>query len=894
MYRGIRLTSINQLLNFKAMLKLRYSFAILIAALLMVQGCASSQKAATGSKVEATKEASSQEYNKLIKDADTYEGYFDLYQKNDKLYISVPKDRLDEKFLMNFELARGIGSAGLYGGSMINIFEGLLVSLEMHENKLFLVQHPHRYTAEEGTPEAKSVDLSYGKSVLETAKIEAFNADSSRLLINVYDWFVGDISGISTNVGYAVSSNPGQPGRVSLDKGRSHLEKIQSFPENVNIQAKLTFANAEQSGPRTVADSRFIPLSLFYTMVKLPEEPMKPRMADDRTGYFMMVHKDFTDDSDTFFRRYVNRWRLECAGEPDSEGLCVPKEPIVYYIDHTVPVEYRQAMMEGVEEWSRAFEAAGFRNAVQAKMLPDSVLAEDIRYATLRWSTSDQPGYGAIGPSVVDPRTGEILDADILFEANMLLGDKDEYREIVKPRTAIDEIFNVSDAELKRLSRGAEMQSFYSEMNAQFDLVQGLLTARGTIKPGEPVPKEFIDQALRWVTMHEVGHTLGLRHNFRSSIDTPMDKLYDKAWTKDHGIFSSAMEYPTVNLNPDDPANDGYYYNPSVGSSDRWVIAYGYTPDDVKADEIARQAAIDGHAYGTDEDARGSGAVDPHVNVFDLGSDPLAWGKARAELLRGMIPRVPEIVLGDDTPYYEATNLFQTYLYQYARALTPAVKYIGGQHQYRDHVGDPEGRMPFEAISKDKQQEALNMIVDYAFDPDAIDLPQDVYQKFGADRWSHWGNSNTYGGRIDYPLHQTLVGIQSALLEELLDPVRLQRIRDTEVKFGAANTVTIPELMSKITESVWNEVWDGSGNNIPGNRRDLQRAYLREMTALVIATPDEAPSDARSVARYELSRLNKKLSGAAPGNIDAYTKAHLEESKAMIEKALNADLVQQN
>lgn len=875
------------------MLKIRHGVALFVAAIFMIQACASSQQASTDQKADTKKEASAAEYDKLIKDAQAYKGYFNLYQKDDKLYMAVSKDRLNKKFLMNFELARGIGSSGLYGGSMINIFEGLLVSFQMHENKIFLVQHPHRYTAEEGTPEAKAVDLSYGESVLEAAKVEAFNADSSQMLVNVYDWFVGDISGISNRVGYAVSSRPGQPGRVSLDKSRSHLEIIQSFPENVNIQARLTFANGEEDGPRTVPDARFIPLSLFYTMVKLPEEPMKPRMADDRTGYFMTVHKDFTDDSDTFFQRYVNRWRLECAGEPASDGLCEPKEPIVYYIDHTVPQEYRGAMMEGVEEWSKAFEAAGFRNAVQAKMLPDSVMAEDIRYATLRWSTSDQPGYGAIGPSVVDPRTGEILDADILFEANMLLGDKEEYREMVKPRTAIDEIFNVSEEELTLMSRGVKTQSFYNEMNAQFDLVQGLLAAHGIIKPGESVPKEFVDQALRWVTMHEVGHTLGLRHNFRSSIDTPMDKLYDRSWTLENGVFSSAMEYPTVNLNPDNPSLDGYYYNPSVGSSDRWVIAYGYTPDDARAEEIARQAAMDGHAYGTDEDARGSGAIDPHVNVYDLGADPLAWGKARAELLRGMIPRVPKITLSDDSPYYEATDLFQTYLYQYARALTPAIKYIGGQHQYRDHVGDPQGRMPFVSISKEKQQEALDMIVDYAFDPDAIDLPQDVYQKFGADRWSHWGNNTSYGGRIDYPLHQTLVGIQSALLEELLDPVRLQRIRDTEVKFGTENTLTIPELMSQITVSVWKEVWESTGANIPSNRRDLQRAYMQQMTELLVNAPEEAPSDARAVARYELNRLNKKLVTAAKANTDAYTKAHLEESKAMIEKALEANIVQQ-
>ncbi|HEX6983429.1 MAG TPA: zinc-dependent metalloprotease [Balneolaceae bacterium] len=873
---------------------MKQALAIFAAALLFM-GCASSQKATTNAQSADNKE-SEKEYAKLIKDAEKYEGFFDLYQKDSKLYISVPKDMLNQKFLMNFELATGIGSSGLYGGSMLTFFEGLLVSFEMHEDKIFLIQHPHRYTAEEGTPEARAIEVAFGESVVETAEIEAFNADSTRMLINVYNWFVGDLSGISTRVSFAVSNN-GRPGRVSFDQSRSHLEVIQAFPDNVNIQARLTFKNSELRAPRTVADGRYIPLSLFYTMVRLPKDPMEPRLADDRVGYFMTVHKDFTDDSDTFFQRYINRWRLECAGEAGPDGLCEPKEPITYYIGRTVPEEYRAAMMAGVEAWSEAFEAAGFKNAVQAKMLPEGVMAEDIRYATLRWNTSDQAGYGAIGPSVVDPRTGEVLDADILFEASMLLGDKETFRQVVKPRTAIDEIFNVSSKELRLMSHGAEMKSFYTSINAQFDLAQSLLVARDQIAPGDPVPEEFVNQVLKWVTMHEVGHTLGLRHNFRSSTDTPLDKLYSKSWAEKNGVFSSAMEYPTVNINPESKEMDGYYYNPGVGSYDKWAISYGYTPSDNKAKEIARQSAQEGHAYGTDEDARGAGAIDPHINVYDLGADPLEWGKNRAELLSGLIPRIPEIALTDNEPYYEATELFQSYLYQYARTLAPAVKYIGGQHQYRDHVGDPDGRAPFVPISKEKQQEALGMIIKFAFAPNAMALPQEVYQKLGADRWSHWGNRNTYAGRIDYPLHRTQVGIQSALLEELLDPVRLARIRDTEVKFGTENTLTIPDLMSQLSSAIWNEVWASPGANIESNRRDLQRAYLNEMIKLVIDTPNRAPADARSVARHQLTELNEKITARLTPptyNFDDYTRAHLEESKARIEAALQAELEYQN
>lgn len=830
-------------------------------------------------------------FAELTKDAEKIEGYFDFYKTTDKLYLAVTEDKLNSDFLMKYEIAQGIGSSGLYGGTMLNIFEGLLVTLKKKEGKIFLIQKPHRYTATEGTPAARAVDVAYGNSVLETASIDATN-DDGVMLINVYGWFVGDLSNISGQVQRAVSSRPGQPGRASLDKSRSYLKSVKSFPENSNITAQLTFNNSENSGPRTVADARYIPVSIHYTMAKLPENPMKPRMADDRTGYFMTVHKDFSDDENgTFFKRYVNRWRLDCAGEPVSDGLCEPAEPITYYIDHSVPEQYRPAMMQGIEEWGKAFEAAGFRNAIKAEMLPEGAEPEDIRYATLRWNVSDQPGYGAIGPSVVDPRTGEILDADILFEANMLLGDKAEYREMVQPRAAIDNIYNVSAEEIAIMALG-ETTAFYAEMNMQLEMVQGLLTAQGLLKPGEPVPQEFVDQALRWVTMHEVGHTLGLRHNFRSSVDTPLEKLFDKEWTSKNGVFSSVMDYPTVNISADGLLNDGLYYNTSVGTYDSWVISYGYTPDAAKAEEIARLSALPGHAYGTDEDARGLGAIDPLVNVYDLGSDPLEWGKNRADLLKMLMQKVPETALADNMPYYEATDLFNTYFFQYTRALAPAIKFIGGQYQYRDHVNDPGGRMPFVAIPLAKQQEALNMLIEYAFDKDALVIPQEVYQQFGANRWSHWGQSNTYSGRIDYPVHDFVIGVQSSILNQLLDETRLQRIRDTELKFGDDETITIPKLMYALTQAIWSETWTAPGTNITSTRRDLQRAYLDKLVEIITAASHNMPGDGRSVARMQLidlqNRIGRRLT--PPYNFDSYTEAHLREVKTRIDRALEAGL----
>ncbi len=866
-----------------------YRAVIILFSFLLIPVTAAEAQKKKSSENDQKQEENGNSFDKLIKDATHIKGFFDFYHKDDKLYMALTPERLGEDFLVSYQIARGIGASGLYGGTMLSIFEPDIISLQKHENKIFLVHKPQRYKS--GSDEARKIsyDNTYGESVLETGKIEATNKDSV-MLVSVYDWFVGDLSNISNRIASAVSSRPGQPGRVSFDKSRSYLETVKSFPENSNVQARLTFKNNERNAPRTVPDERFIGISLHYTFAKLPENPIEPRFADDRVGYFMTVHKDFSEEDKTFFKRHVNKWRLECDGPVGSDGLCDPKEPIVYYIDHSVPERYREPMIEGVNAWVDAFEAAGFRNGIQAKILPDDADAEDIRYATLRWNMSDQPGYSAIGPSIVDPRTGEILDADMLFEANMILGFKSTFRNMVDPKTAIDEIFNVSEEEMELMKLGIKTESFYNEFAAQGNLLRGVLMANGTIGAGDPVPDEYLDEAVRWVTMHEVGHTLGLRHNFRSSADTPPEKLYDNSWAKRNGIFSSVMEYPSPNIAPESP-DEHHIYNPGVGSYDRWAISYGYTPDAGKAEEIARLSAQPGHAYGTDEDARGSGAVDPTINVFDLSSDPLAWGKERAELIREMIPQLPKIALEDNMPYYELTDLFQNMFSQYVRVLAPAVKYIGGQYQYRDHVGDKDGRMPFEPVSYEKQKEALDLIAGYAFAEDAFRLPDGVFQQFGANRWSHWGNNNTYNGRVDYPLHSTLLGVQTSLLNQLLDDTRLARIRDTEVKFGEENTVTIPELMNRLKDEIWSEVLVAPGRNITSNRRDLQRSHLNLMIKIITDAPDGMPADARSTARMLLNDLKERLEKrlAPPtAEFNSYTKAHLMESTERIERALEA------
>jgi hypothetical protein len=829
------------------------------------------------------------DWDRLTEDATFREGLFDTYQKDGRLFFVVPESRLGERFLLTFEASQGPGTGGIYGGTMLDN-EARIVSFEKRAGRMFLVQHQNIYTAPEGSAAQRAIELTFGESVLATARIDA-TRDSTDHLVDVHDWFLSDISEVSERLRGALAGDGGRGGGggAGLDDSRSYLDSVKAYPENLTIDARLTFRSGGTPGLRSVPDSRYIPVTVHARVVALPEVPMERRAADDRVGFFMQAQKDFSqDEGQDFFVRYVRRWRLECAGPADRQGLCTPREPITYYIDHTVPEEYRPAMIEAVEAWGVAFEQAGFRDAIRAEILPDSAEAEDIRYSTIRWNVSDPAGYSAIGPSVADPRTGEILDADILMEANMILGFRNSWRFQVSPAAAVQEMLGATPEELESLARGGESASLASEMASQGMLIRAMLQARGDLGPSDPVPMEFVNEAVKWVTMHEVGHTLGLRHNFRASSDTPNERLADTDWTRDRGLQNSVMDYPTPNIAPaGQPSGDLYIRG--TGSYDRWAIAYGYTPDAERAAELARQAAQPGHAYGTDEDASGRAALDPTINVYDLGQDPLRWGMERAQTIRGTWLDVPTFALEDNASYATATSVFSSLLFQYSRALATAVKYIGGQYQYRDHVGDPDGRGPWQNVPRERQIEALDFLVEHAFSHEAFELPEDVLQQFGANRWNHWGSTATVGGRIDYPYLGEVLDLQSALLEQITAPTVFARIRDAEMKFGDTEVLTIPELLESLSDAIWSEL--RTGVSVPSMRRDLQRSHLDLMVRLVTDAPSGTPADARAVARMTLERLgNDLLAALGSRDIDAYTRAHLNESRARVDRALAAGL----
>ena len=273
----------------------------------------------------------------------------------------------------------------------------------------------------------------------------------------------------------------------------------------------------------------------------------------------------------------------------------------------------------------------------------------------------------------------------------------------------------------------------------------------------------------------------------------------------------------------------------------------------------------------------------------DLGfgavvADPLAWGTQRSAMIRDLLPKIPEYVLMDNSGFVSLTNAYNQLMNEYARAIAPAVKYIGGQYMNRDHVGD--GRAPFVNVPREKQEEALELIVDRIFAEGALAIDAKVLQRFGANGYSHWGSNRTFNGRYDFPFHARVLRLQTSVLNQLLNPSRLARIRDGETKYGADQVATIPELMGSLTTAIWSEL----GGTIAADRRDLQRAYLDAMTRLIVKPASGTPADARAVARWELTQLRNRIDSAQAGASDGYTRAHLFEALARIDKALEAGL----
>lgn len=870
---------------------------LLLAGALLLSGCASLRPtaqagaaaappvAAGGASAPAPAPGAPPAFATVVKDAKASEGLFTLWRKDDKLWLELKPEDLNRPYFFSPKLATGLGEAGLFGGLMAS--SPRIVEFRRLNNQVQLIAPNLAYTAAAGTPTGRAVQAAFSPSLVTSAPVASQpHPQRKSVLVELNALFVGDLLGIASTLDRSFRQG------YAFEARNSAIGKERALPDAVSFEVLGHYATARiaqaqpgatvvPSTPGTVPDARSLFVTVYYALARLPEQPMTPRASDPRVGYFQSVRSDFSDDLARSPRqRFVNRWRLE--KKDPAAPLSEPVKPITYWLDRSIPDKYRGAISAGILEWNKAFERIGFRDAIRVEVQPDDADFDtlDVNRASVRWMTNAAPSFGAIGPSHVDPRSGEIVDADIGIESLSSRNRRTERTQVLATASGSD-AHAAHDAAACTHADGATEQLGYA---------LDVLEARGELDPGSLDTEAYVLAYLKDVTMHEVGHTLGLRHNFRASRVYGEAQLSDPAFTAEHALTGSVMEYAAVNL-PAPGQAGGTPFQTTLGPYDYWAIEYGYKPLAAadEAAELARIAARSAEpelAYGTDED-NGLG-IDPESLQFDLGDDPVAFASKRFAIARDLLARQERRVLPPGSDYPVLRRSVSYALRDLGRAATVLARQIGGVRTLRDAPGS--GRDPLQPLPAAQQRRALDTLSSGLLAADSIRLSPTLQRRLAPDFAER--TDAVFSGETqiatDYSLVGAVLELQRNVLNQLMSDAVASRLLDSQGKASsAADALPLAELYQRLTRDVWSEL--RAGGDIAPPRRELQREHVNRVAALLLRPGALSRADARSLLRAQSRTLLVQIENARrrPG-LSAEARAHLADSADTLSQALSA------
>lgn len=851
---------------------LAFAFTITPVDLQAQKGKKSKKKGKTES-VEAKKKNDAFKTPKeLLKNCVPHEGLITVYRDtiNGSSYIELKSEQLQTPFIYFSFIEDGVTDAGFFRGA----YRGSkVITFERNFDRVEIIHHNNRFYFDPESPLSRAARANINTPVLASEKIEALDEEKGTIYISGDKVFLSESFQMIKPP--SSSNSPGLLG--SLNKDKTKIKRIRNYPENTDISVTYVYYNGtpKNGGSSAVTDARSIAIGYQHSIIAMPENNFKPRKDDARIGYFSTQVDDMTSFENAPYRDVIHRWHLE-KKDPGAE-LSEPVEPIVWWIENTTPHEFRDIIKDGVERWNLAFEKAGFKNAVVVKVQPDDADwdAGDIRYNVLRWTSSPTPPFGGYGPSFVNPLTGQILGADIMLEFAAIKGRL--FREDVFSEAGMD----LQSEKLTKEQIIADMHRCDAGEGMHRNMLFGLHAMRA-LNMGDAANKEFVQQTLHRLVLHEVGHTLGMSHNMRASTMLSLEEIHNPEIVAERGLCNSVMEYPAINF-PAQPEYRSLYFDPNPGPYDYWVIDYGYSEAlEDEAAEAARLEAILSRssepdlAFGNDaDDMRAPGkAINPEVNIYDLTSEPVAYAAERCELVRSIMPDLKERYIADGASHNELRSAFLVLSAEYATQLGVMSRWVGGVSFDRSVGGQNPDVKPFTPIAKARQKEAMEALAKYAFAPDAFEVPDDLYNYLQMQRrgFGHFGSGE------DPKILKRSENAQRAVLRHLLHPSTLTRITDSEF-YG--NTYTLSEVMTDLTDAIFKADLRSSVNM---TRQSLQVMYVE---LLIAALNDEKKynTPTKSMVFYELNRIQKLLDGAS--SPDTLTKAHRQHVDFLIEKALD-------
>lgn len=815
-------------------------------------------------------------------------GFFPTLVRDGHTLLVIPKSRLGRDFLLHAELTQGLAVRELSPGVGLSAVNDLLVAFELREGQVVLVRRQVELYASAGEGAQRALHAATSDAVVAACPVVVTLAEGPAVALDKL--LLGGVVPIEQQVEAALRELVKDKVRdksatdITPQPTLSRLERTVTRPDGVIAYTQQAFATKAPLSLPGAADPRMLALRVAYHLTALPVVPMAVRRADERIGYFTVERRDLARGYDDRPEYFIRRWRLtpeEAAGE-----LVRPRHPITFYLDPSIPAEFVPAVRDGVLIWNQALEAAGWKDAIAVAPLPAHAELGDIRRSVIRWVATVSGSRNGQSRIISDPRTGEVLGARVVLDAASLRNGYEQGRLFFAPLPAPTST-TAPAAEREPASRAERCEEALLA-GEQAALLHMALVSTGALSALAPLPAQLIRERVRKTVTHEIGHALGLRHNFRASADVPMVRLSEAAWVREHGLTSSVMDYPALNLprQLSELTVDFPFFTPGLGGGDVLAIVYGYSAAEAAAEQAVKTFSARNYSFATDDEDDTPGAVDPLVNQHDLSDDPLQWGRERADLVRQILPQLPARLLGQGVQYGELSYAVARLSGEYFRALAPLVKYVGGQYRRRDRVGDPGGRPPFTVVPKAQQRAALALLLDYALSDNPLRLTPEILAKLGG-QLSGGPALALYTDRIDYPIYQRLHGEQRELLTRLLDPLRQQRMVDEEFKFGAAAGLTVAELHEQLTQGLWSELLT-TQRPIPPLRRDLQRAHLEVLGDLLAARGSAATYDAQASARLQLGELLRRLPAASHNPaLPLPTRAHLEACAAQIRRLID-------